>query len=109
MLEGARNVGRHAHARSAAITADANGAKVHITITDDGVGFPAGSAPPWSISSRAAEVGGEVRLGDAEQAGAHLEIHPPRVRFPRPPFPKPPPRAPGPQPPGARPQARFVS
>jgi len=79
MLEGARNVGRHAHARSAAITADANGAKVHITIADDGVGFPAGSAPPWSISSRAAEVGGEVRLGDAEQAGAHLEIDLPGV------------------------------
>src|SRR5207253_7682247 len=48
MLEGARNVGRHARADSATITAAARGQKVRITIDDDGVGFPAGAAPPWS-------------------------------------------------------------
>jgi signal transduction histidine kinase len=78
-LEGARNVGRHAQARSAAITAGADGANVRITIQDDGVGFPAGSPPPWSICSRAAELGGEVRLGRSHQAGGHVEIELPEA------------------------------
>ena len=73
MLEGARNVGRHARADSAMITADAKGEKVRITIEDDGVGFPPGAAPPWSIASRAAELRGDVRLR-RDHAGAHVQI-----------------------------------
>ena len=74
MLEGARNVSAHARAGSAAIAADADNGKVLITIDDDGVGFLAGAAPPWSIASRAAELGGEVRLTGGARAGGHVEI-----------------------------------
>jgi len=73
MLEGARNVGRHARAGSATITADAKSEKVQITIEDDGVGFPAGAAPPWSIASRAAELRGDVRLR-RDHPGAHVQV-----------------------------------
>ena len=74
MLEGARNVALHAGANSAAISVDASIGKVFITIDDDGVGFPAGAVPPWSIASRAAELGGEVRVGGADRSGGHVEI-----------------------------------
>src|SRR5207249_1564785 len=74
MLEGARNVRRHARADSAVITADAAGEKVRITIEDNGVGFAAGAAPPWSIASRAAELRGEVRVGRGAHAGGHVQI-----------------------------------
>jgi len=74
ILEGARNVGHHARADSAAINVDATAERVRITIDDDGVGFPAGAAPPWSIASRAAELGGAVRLGAANRPGGHLEV-----------------------------------
>src|SRR5207245_332758 len=40
---------------------------------DDGVGFPPGAAPPWSIASRAAELRGDVRLR-RDHAGAHVQI-----------------------------------
>src|SRR5437870_1459994 len=79
VLEGARNVGRHARADSALINVDANAARVRITIDDDGVGFPAGATPPWSISSRAAELGGAVRLGGGDRPGGHLEVELPEA------------------------------
>ena len=79
MLEGARNVALHARANSAAISADASVGKVFITIDDDGVGFPADAAPPWSIASRAAELGGEVRMGGGRQRGGHVEIELPEA------------------------------
>ncbi|TMA41084.1 MAG: hypothetical protein E6J81_18895 [Deltaproteobacteria bacterium] len=79
VLEGARNVGRHARADSALINVDANAARVRITIDDDGVGFPAGATPPWSIASRAAELGGAVRLGGGDRPGGHLEVELPEA------------------------------
>lgn len=74
MVEGARNVGRHAYARSAVISARPDGAKVVITIDDDGVGFPTGAAPPWSVASRAAELGGQVRIGGNGGSGGHVVV-----------------------------------
>ena len=74
MLEGARNVGRHANAGSAQITAASNGRKLFITLHDDGVGFPVGSAAPWSIASRTAELAGEVRVGGGDGSGGHVEV-----------------------------------
>ena len=79
MLEGARNVALHACANSAAISVDATIGKVLIAIDDDGVGFPAGATPPWSIASRAAELGGAVRLGGGRQPGGHVEIELPEA------------------------------
>ena len=74
VLEGARNVGLHARADSAHIEVQAQADRILITIDDDGVGFPAGAAPPWSIASRAAELGGEVRVGRSDRRGGHVEI-----------------------------------
>lgn len=78
MAEGARNIGRHAQARSAVISASTNDGRVVIRIDDDGVGFAEGATPPWSISSRAAELGGSVRLGEGGEAGAHVVVDLPR-------------------------------
>ena len=72
MLEGARNVGLHAEADSSAITVEDRGGAISITIDDDGVGFPSGSAVPWAIASRAAELGGSVRVGD--HPGGHVTV-----------------------------------
>jgi len=74
MLEGARNVALHARADSAMITADASAETLLITVDDDGVGFPAGATPPWSIASRAAELGGKVSVGGGAQPGGHVAI-----------------------------------
>ena len=75
VLEGARNVALHARAGSAVIRIDGDAGRVLITIDDDGVGFAAGAAPPWSIASRAAELGGTVRVGAGDdQPGGHVEI-----------------------------------
>jgi signal transduction histidine kinase len=74
VLEAARNVGRHAHAESATIVVEAHEDRIVITIDDDGIGFPAGAAPPWSIASRAAELGGVVRVAETGGHGARLEI-----------------------------------
>src|SRR5207237_5252248 len=74
VLEGARNVARHAQATAATIRVDARDDSVSIVIDDDGVGFPPGASPPWSIASRAAELGGAVRLGDRDATGGHVRI-----------------------------------
>ena len=46
MLEGTRNVRRHARASSAAISARTVAGDVVLAIDDDGVGFPEGTEPP---------------------------------------------------------------
>jgi len=69
MLEGARNVSRHARARHATITAAATSVQLVIEIQDDGVGFAAGAPPPWSITSRAEEVGGRASIREREVGG----------------------------------------
>ncbi len=53
--------------------------RVLITIDDDGIAFPAGVTLPWSIASRAAELGGETRLGGRDRPGGHLEIERPEA------------------------------
>jgi len=79
MLEGARNVARHAGAASAMIGVRANAGTVFISIDDDGVGFRDGAAPPWSIASRAAELGGEILVGAGHPPGGHLAVELPVV------------------------------
>jgi signal transduction histidine kinase len=74
MLEGARNIRRHAFARSAAISAQLEGDEIRITIDDDGLGFAEQSGPPWSIASRVDQLGGAIELGRNRNAGAHLQI-----------------------------------
>ena len=74
MLEGLRNTCRHAGARSASLDARNASGHIRVAIADDGIGFEADATPPWSIASRAAEVGGVVNIIAGERAGAHLEI-----------------------------------
>ena len=74
MLEATRNVRRHARARAATITARTVAGDVVLAIDDDGIGFPDGIEPPWSIASRVGEFGGELILGKDGQPGGHLLI-----------------------------------
>jgi signal transduction histidine kinase len=74
LLEGTRNVQRHARARSAMINAHTTGNQLVVAIDDDGVGFAHGAEPPWSIASRVAEFGGELVLGSNGEPGGHLRI-----------------------------------
>ncbi|MEO8601909.1 MAG: histidine kinase [bacterium] len=75
LLEGTRNIRRHAHARSAAIRVMRVDGGLALAIDDDGVGFPDGAAPPWSMVSRVAECGGRVSVRDPGRPGAHVLIH----------------------------------
>jgi len=74
LLEGVRNVRRHAFARAASIEAQAAGPDIQIRIDDDGLGFADGAGAPWSISSRVDQLGGQVQLARDNRAGAHLAI-----------------------------------
>jgi signal transduction histidine kinase len=74
LLEGIRNTVRHAHAGAAAIRAVTTADALRITIEDDGVGFTRVGTVPWSIASRVAELGGQVRTAEWPKPGAHLEI-----------------------------------
>lgn len=73
--EGVTNVRRHARASSAAIRAAKENGYVHITVDDDGVGFGDGAARPWSISTRAEELGGSLEIARDRGPGAHLDIN----------------------------------
>jgi signal transduction histidine kinase len=75
LLEGTRNIRRHAKAHSAAIRVGRIDGGVMVAMDDDGVGFPDGAAPPWSMVSRVAECGGELSLRDPGRPGAHVLIH----------------------------------
>ncbi|MFN2376193.1 MAG: sensor histidine kinase [Candidatus Binatia bacterium] len=71
--EGLSNVRRHAEAESARIDVRAEGARVRISIDDDGVGLRSHSAP-WSIVSRVKELGGQIQVAADERPGSHLSI-----------------------------------
>ena len=73
-IEGVRNTVRHAGADAAVIRTAAAGEALRITMDDNGIGFSRVSTPPWSIASRVAELGGEVRIVETPKPGAHLEI-----------------------------------
>jgi signal transduction histidine kinase len=74
MLEGTRNVARHAKAKHARVVATVVAGRMQIVIEDDGVGFPADAPVPWSIASRAAELDGNVALVSHAGPGAHLLV-----------------------------------
>ncbi|HEX7271823.1 MAG TPA: histidine kinase [Casimicrobiaceae bacterium] len=84
--EALTNVGRHAHARTArvGITLSGGSSPVHITVTDDGCGFPvrgrfnlaeltARRVGPRSLRERVASLGGELVL-TSSLSGSRLEI-----------------------------------
>lgn len=79
MLEGVRNARRHAAATSTTIAARVAQGGVEITIDDDGIGFAADAAVPWTIASRAKECGGNARLLRNTRPGAHLIVELPEA------------------------------
>jgi signal transduction histidine kinase len=79
MLEGLRNVRRHAHARSAVIGVRTVEQGIVLRIDDDGIGFPEGAIPPWSMVSRVAECGGQLTLEKGVQSGGHVLIYCPEA------------------------------
>jgi signal transduction histidine kinase len=74
LLEGVRNVQRHAHARSSAIRVSGSDNSIRITMDDDGVGFRDTTSPPWTIASRVAELRGRLKLRTDAPIGAHLDM-----------------------------------
>lgn len=74
LLEGTRNVRRHARARSAMIRAHSGDSELLLSIDDDGVGFPEGAAAPWSMLSRVSECGGRLTMARSGRGGAHVRI-----------------------------------
>src|SRR2546425_3165733 len=74
LLEGVRNVRRHAFARTASIEAQIAGVDIQIRLDDDGLGFADGAGAPWSISSRVEQLGGQLQVARDTRAGAHLAI-----------------------------------
>jgi signal transduction histidine kinase len=74
ILEGARNIRRHARATSARILVGTDADELVVTIDDDGLGFHDGVGPPWSIASRVAELGGRLSIDPGRAPGAHLRV-----------------------------------
>lgn len=74
MLEALRNARRHASADRITMNARVADGSIAITIRDDGIGFPAAAAPPWTIASRVAELGGRVSLRGNGAADMEVEI-----------------------------------
>ena len=74
LLEGVRNIVRHAEAGASTIRIVEADDGTHVTIDDDGIGFSETTSPPWSMASRVAELGGKIRIVQETTTGAHLEI-----------------------------------
>jgi len=73
LRESVTNICRHAQAKSATIAVNQLGGEVVITVDDDGVGFSDG-VRPWSIASRVQEIGGQMKVAEDDNIGAHLSI-----------------------------------
>lgn len=73
-LEGLRNARKHARASLVSIDATAAGENFIVTISDDGIGYPAEAGPPWTISSHVAEAGGRVQIDEKHPAQLKIEL-----------------------------------
>ncbi len=86
--EGLSNIARHAEANSAVVSVEAAPSAFHVTIKDDGRGFPTAAAggngelpiseAPWSIRERVEALGGTLRLRSEVGGGSEIEITLPR-------------------------------
>ncbi len=77
------NVIRHAKARSVVVTVDEGpGGIIHISVVDDGVGFPAGFRFGFGLlgmAERARQVNGRIAVRNTTAGGASVEISIPRL------------------------------
>lgn len=86
--EGLSNIARHADASSALVSVEAGPHAFHLTIKDNGCGFPAAAAggngelplseAPWSIRERVEALGGTLKLRSETGGGSEIEITLPR-------------------------------
>jgi two-component system NarL family sensor kinase len=74
-VEAMSNSARHAHARHCTVALSVDG-RLHVTVEDDGTGLPAQPSPGVGIQSmraRAADIGGQLRLGPADGGGTRVD------------------------------------
>jgi signal transduction histidine kinase len=76
--EGLLNVRRHARATVARIDIRGDASQVRIDIDDDGIGFRDGAAP-WTMASRARDVGGQLSIERDGRPGSRVSITLPNV------------------------------
>jgi signal transduction histidine kinase len=91
LREALSNVARHADASRVDVTVDIIGdGMLSVTVTDDGAGIPPGTHRSGlrNLADRAAKLGGELRLGEAEpgapRPGTRLEWRVPAANVPPP-------------------------
>ncbi|MET8579031.1 GAF domain-containing protein [Streptomyces sp. NPDC005012] len=75
LSEALTNVARHAKAGRADVSLETDGRVVRLTVTDDGVGMPAGGRRSGvrNMSERAQQLGGTMELSTPEEGGTRLE------------------------------------
>lgn len=77
------NVEKHARARSVVVTVFESDGGVSLTVSDDGVGLPSGSASGeglglTSIADRVSRLGGRLSIDDNEDGGVRVRVWLPR-------------------------------
>ncbi|MFH8935804.1 sensor histidine kinase [Streptomyces griseosporeus] len=75
LSEALTNVARHAHAGRADVALETDGREIRLTVTDDGVGLPAGGRRSGlsNLAERAEQLGGALRTRAPEGGGTTLE------------------------------------
>ncbi|MFF3890107.1 GAF domain-containing protein [Streptomyces sp. NPDC001914] len=83
LSEALTNIARHAHANRVDVLLVTDGREVRLSVTDNGVGIPAGGRRSGlrNMAERAGQLGGELELGEPEGGGTMLVWHVP-VRTP---------------------------
>ncbi|MEY7977547.1 GAF domain-containing protein [Streptomyces pilosus] len=79
LTESLSNIARHARADRADVVLETDGKQVRLTVTDNGVGIPAGGRRSGltNMAERARELGGAMELERAEGTGTRLVWHVP--------------------------------
>ncbi|MFE0698298.1 GAF domain-containing protein [Streptomyces sp. NPDC059173] len=79
LTESLTNIARHARADRADVVLDTDGKQVRLTVTDNGVGIPAGGRRSGlaNMAERARALGGDMVLESPEGKGARLVWHAP--------------------------------
>ncbi|MFF8593901.1 GAF domain-containing protein [Streptomyces sp. NPDC015220] len=79
LSESLTNVARHAHADRVEIALETDGRTVRLTVTDNGVGIPAGGRRSGlaNMAERARQLGGDLELTGPDGGGAGLVWHAP--------------------------------
>ncbi|MEU4659133.1 GAF domain-containing protein [Streptomyces sp. NPDC023723] len=84
LTESLTNIARHARADRADVVLETDGKRVRLTVTDNGVGVPAGGRRSGlaNMTERARKLGGDMELGSAEGTGTRLVWHVPLGQSP---------------------------